>query len=119
MGKLQTPIWESVKISLSSLRANKLRSILTLIGVIIGVTSIIAMVSLISGFNKLVADQLATLGSTTFIVNKYGLIFSEDDWFDAMKRKDLTLADYQAVVDGCSECEEVAVQKVSNRKVKY
>ncbi|MGH8003933.1 MAG: ABC transporter permease, partial [Limisphaerales bacterium] len=119
MGKLQTPIWESVKISLSSLRANKLRSILTLIGVIIGVMSIITMVSLISGFNKLVADQLATLGSTTFIVEKFGIILSEDDWFDAMKRKDLTLADYQAVVDGCSECEEVAIQKASNRKVKY
>jgi len=119
MGKLKTPIWESVKISLSSLRANKLRSILTLIGVIIGVTSIITMVSLISGFNKLVADQLATLGSTTFIVEKFGIILSDDDWFDAMKRKDLTLADYQAVVAGCTECEEVALQKVSNRKVKY
>jgi len=119
MAKLRTPIWESVKISLASLRANKLRSILTLIGVIIGVTSIIAMVSLISGFNKLVADQLATLGSTTFIVEKFGIIMSDDAWFNALKRKDLTLRDYQAIVEGCTECEEVALQMASNRKVKY
>ncbi len=119
MAKLRTPIWESVKISLASLRANKLRSILTLIGVIIGVMSIIAMVSLISGFNKLVADQLATLGSTTFIVEKFGIIMSDDAWFNALKRKDLTLRDYQAIVEGCTECEEVALQMNTSRRIKY
>ena len=55
--------FESVLVSLASLRANKLRSILTLVGVIIGVSTVIAVVSVISGMNRYVASTINQLGA--------------------------------------------------------
>ncbi len=110
---------ESILQALASLKANKLRSLLTLVGVIIGVTTIIAVVSIISGMNKYVADQLATLGPNTFFIDKWGIIFSEDEWLKAMKRKDLTIDDMKAVQSGCPSCEEVGALAQTNLKVKY
>ncbi len=110
---------ESIKQALSSLRANKLRALLTLVGVIIGVMTIIAVVSIISGMNRYVAGQLATLGPTTFFIDKWGLVMSEDAWWTAMKRKELNLDDMRAVASGCPSCKEVGALAQTNQKVKY
>ena len=110
---------ESILQALVSLKANKLRSLLTLVGVIIGVGTIITVVSIISGMNKYVADQLATLGPTTFFIDKWGIPLSEDDWWKAMKRKDLNLDDMKAIESGCPSCEEVGALAQTNLKVKY
>jgi putative ABC transport system permease protein len=109
---------ESIGIALKSLVANKLRSILTLIGVIIGVMTVIAVVSIIAGMNKYVADQINTLGSTTFFVDKFGIIMSDEEWHEAMKRKDLTLQDMEAIAKGCPLCWKVGARAVAFRKVK-
>jgi len=110
---------ESILQALVSLKANKLRSLLTLVGVIIGVMTIIAVVSIITGMNKYVAGQLATLGPTTFFIDKWGLVFSEDAWWEAMKRKDLNLDDMKAIASGCPSCEEVGALAQTGLKVKY
>ncbi len=110
---------ESILQALVSLKANKLRALLTLVGVIIGVGTIITVVSIISGMNRYVADQLATLGPTTFFIDKWGIIFSEDEWLKAMKRKDLNLDDMKAIESGCPSCEEVGALAQTNLKVKY
>ena len=60
---------EGTVIALRSLVANKLRSILTLVGVIIGVMTVIAITSIIAGMNKYVADQLSAVGSDTFFID--------------------------------------------------
>jgi putative ABC transport system permease protein len=109
---------ESIGIALKSLVANKLRSILTLIGVIIGVMTVIAVVSIIAGMNKYVADQINTLGPTTFFVDKFGIIMSDEEWHEAMKRKDLTLQDMEAIQKGCPLCWKVGARAVTFRKVK-
>src|SRR3972149_1629832 len=110
---------ESILQALASLKANKLRSILTLIGVIIGGMTVIAVASIIAGMNRYVADQLAQLGPTTFFIDKWGIITSEDEWFKAMKRKELTLEDMAAVRDYCENCEKVGAMAQTMGRVKY
>jgi putative ABC transport system permease protein len=109
---------ESVKIALAALWANKMRSILTLVGMIIGVATIIAIVSLITGMNQYVAAEIDQLGASTFIVEREGIITSEEQWWERMKRKKLTIEDMQAVASTCTGCEFVGGREMTMRKVK-
>jgi putative ABC transport system permease protein len=81
---------ESAGIALTALRAQKLRSFLTLLGVIIGVSSVIAVMSLVQGLNQYVARQLVSSGSNVFSVDKVGLAFDDLTYRDRMRRPDLT-----------------------------
>src|SRR5689334_5272994 len=62
--------WESLRIALGSLRANKLRTALTLIGVVVGVAAVIAVVTIIKGLDQTVASTFSSQGSTVFTVSK-------------------------------------------------
>jgi putative ABC transport system permease protein len=77
---------ESAGIALSALRAQKLRSFLTLLGVIIGVSSVIAVMSLVQGLNQYVARQLTSSGSNVFTVDRVGLTFDRLVLQDRLKR---------------------------------
>jgi len=111
---------EGVAIALQSIRANKLRSVLTLIGMIIGVTTVIAVVSVINGMNNYVATKINSMGSNTFIIDRFGIITSEDEFLDAMKRKKITIDDMKAVDKYCSLCENVGgASDHAQLKVKY
>ncbi|MEE9552757.1 MAG: ABC transporter permease [candidate division Zixibacteria bacterium] len=111
---------EGVVIALQSIWVNKLRSILTLIGMIIGVTTVITVVSVINGMNNYVATKINSMGSNTFIIDREGLITSEDQWFEAQKRKRITIDDMKAVQRYCSLCETVGgASQHSMAKVKY
>jgi putative ABC transport system permease protein len=100
---------ESIRIALRSLWANKLRSVLTLLGVVIGVAAVIAVVTFISGVNDYVAKKVFNLGADVFIIFKVSPAVTDVDHFlEAEKRKDLTMDDYNAVVEGCRHCELVA-----------
>lgn len=110
---------EGIIIALRSLVANKLRSILTLIGVIIGVMTVIAVVSIISGMNRYVEAEISSLGSTTFLIRKFGIVTSSEEWFKQIKRKKLTLEDMEAIEQNCPDCWEVGAETFSWRKVKY
>jgi len=109
---------ESIGVALKSLVTNKLRSILTLIGVIIGVMTVIAVVSIIAGMNRYVANQINTLGSTTFFVSKFGIIMNDEEFHEAMKRKDITLQDMDAIQKGCPLCWKVGAEGMTFRKAK-
>jgi len=110
---------ESILMALSSLKANKLRSILTLIGVIIGVMTVIAVASIIAGMNRYVTDKISTMGSTTFIIDRMGIVMSDEEWWDRLKRKRLTLDDMEALRDNCQACEMVGARMFTLRKVKH
>jgi len=88
---------ESAGIALTSIRANKLRSFLTLLGTIIGVASVISVVSFVEGLNRLVTDKLLNAGANVFSVDKYGLITSQEAFEEAESRPDVTLEDADAV----------------------
>jgi len=111
---------EGVMIALQSIWANKLRSVLTLIGIIIGVTTVITVVSVINGMNNYVVTKINSMGSNTFIIDRMGLITSEDDFLEAMKRKRITIDDMKAVERNCGLCENVGgASDHSMTKVKY
>lgn len=91
---------ESIGIALSGLRANKLRSFLTLLGIIIGVASVIAVVSFVEGLNRFVTTKLLNAGANVLFVDKYGFITSDRDFREAESRPDVTLADAEAIAAG-------------------
>ncbi len=73
-------LWESVKLALSSIWANKLRSMLTLLGNIVAVSSIIAVVALIRGVNGAVSDAIVSdLGADSFTISRMGIVRNEDE----------------------------------------
>jgi putative ABC transport system permease protein len=99
---------EAVAIATGSLWAHKLRSVLTLIGVVIGVAAVIAVVSLINGANQYVATKVFNLGADVFGLSKQpSIITNVDDYLEFQKRKRITYDDYEAVRDLCKSCKEV------------
>src|SRR6266403_3939116 len=99
---------EAVAIAASSLWAHKLRSVLTLIGVVIGVAAVIAVVSLINGANQYVATRVFRLGADVFGVSyQPSIITNVDDWLEFQKRKRLNWDDYLAIKELCKSCKEV------------
>src|ERR1700712_5614585 len=93
---------EAVKISLQSLWANKMRSILTLLGVVIGVASVIAVVTLVNGANTFVTSKFSTYGADVFTVSKTPqIITNSDDYVRYQKRKNILLDDYMYVKANC------------------
>jgi putative ABC transport system permease protein len=99
---------EAVSIAIASLWAHKLRSALTLLGVVIGVAAVIAVVSLINGANQYVATRVFRLGADVFGVSKQpSIITNVDDWLKYQKRKRLTYEDYLAIQEQCQSCKGV------------
>lgn len=84
-------LYESFRLATASLRAHKLRSFLTLLGVIFGVMTVVAVASVIEGANKYIADKIADMGSNTLSLDKFGIITSFEEFLDANRRnKNLT-----------------------------
>ena len=85
--------------ALDTLRANKLRASLTILGVVIGITAIVGMTSLIRGFDESLRDSIRELGpNTVFVVKFSGLsLASGKDFKELMKRPAITVADARAI----------------------
>src|SRR6516162_6212842 len=110
---------EAVAISTSSLWAHKLRSVLTLVGVVIGVYAVIAVVSLINGANQYVAPRVFRLGADVFGLSKQASIVTNvDDWLEFQKRKRITNDDFQAVRELCKSCKEIGASLGGRVEVK-
>ncbi len=114
-------IAEAIRIAVLSLWANKLRSILTLLGVVIGVAAVIAVVTFVNGINGYVAEKIFNLGANSFLISKQPNVVTDvDEFIEANKRKDLTMDEYRAVAEGCSACKDVGASLRSfNGKVVY
>jgi len=111
---------ETVQLALAALWAHKLRSLLTLLGVIIGVTSVIAVVSFVDGLNAYVAERIFNLGADVFLAGKSpGVITDMDTWLEANKRRDITYEDYEAAKDACAECRWVGATLRRNGQVVF
>lgn len=91
-------LFESIKIALAAVWANKLRSFLTVLGNIVAVTSIIAVVSLVQGIDDYVSDAIVSdLGVGTFSVQRFGMITSEEEFEKVAGNPDVTERDATAV----------------------
>lgn len=99
---------EATWLALDTLRTHKLRTFLTLLGVILAVTTLVAVMSVLNGLNLYVATKLANLGSNAFMVDKYGIITSYEAYLKAQKRPNLTMADYYALKENLRYAKNVA-----------
>jgi putative ABC transport system permease protein len=108
-----------VRIALGAIRANVLRSFLTLLGIIIGITAIISVIAIINGLNLYVADNLSNFGPGVYVITKFGIITNHEQFMDALKRnKDLKVSDARAIAQSCELAERVACEVHSNQDLK-
>jgi putative ABC transport system permease protein len=112
---------EAISIATASLWAHKMRTVLTLLGVVIGVTAVIAVVSLVGGLNTYVANAISNnLGADTFLINRAPSIISNiDQWQEAQKRRKFFYDDYKYLLDNCHTCRNVAADLNTVGDVKY
>lgn len=109
---------ETIRIAATALNTHKLRSFLTLLGVIIGVMTIVAVVSVISGLNNYIEEKVIQLNPDTYVITQFGIITSREQFLEAIKRKKLDWNDYVAVRDLCQECSAVAANLSTRAAVK-
>ncbi len=106
------PLKEAFKLALDSLWSNKMRSILTLLGVIIGVASVIMVVTLTNGAKQFVTSKVNTYGAAVITISKMPNTFiTIDEYLEFQKRKDVTYDDYRAVLSECKSCVSVGAQR--------
>jgi putative ABC transport system permease protein len=114
------PFHEAIAIALASVKANKLRSVLTVLGVVIGIASVIAVVAITDGLDRYMADKVLALGTKSFTIQKFpDVIVSFDQFREFNKRKDLILRDVDLVKEACTLCSEVGGLLATGRTVKY
>jgi len=111
-------VWENVLIALRALAQNKMRAILTTLGIIIGVLTVVSVASIISGLNKGFASQISNLGSNTLYVQKYPWII-QDDWFKYRNRPDITMRDVEYLKNHSRLAEAISGQAGTGRDIKY
>jgi putative ABC transport system permease protein len=94
---------EIVVMSIDTLRSSKMRSALTVLGVVIGITSIVGMTSLIRGFDQSLRDSISQLGPNTIIVQKFGTLSfaSGKSFLEVARRPNLTMEDARAIERDC------------------
>jgi putative ABC transport system permease protein len=109
---------EAFRIAVQSLWANKLRSVLTLLGVVIGVASVIAVVTLINGANTYVATKINKQGADVFTISQQpAFTTSYKEYLKYQKRKVITLDQYHAIQQGCTMCLQVGALQSTTGKI--
>lgn len=108
-----------IREALAALWANRLRSFLTLLGVVMGVTSVITIVSTVEGVQTNIEDALASLGPKTFIVSRFGVGMSMNEYLERLRRKKLTRGLIEPIADGCTYCEQVGAEGYASDHLKY
>jgi putative ABC transport system permease protein len=110
---------ETFRIALDTLRAHKLRTFLTLLGVILAVTTLVAVISVLNGLNLYVADKVANLGANAFVIDRIGIVTNFDEWTKARKRPPLDMTDYEALRDGMKLAQAIAGEQDTTADVRY
>jgi putative ABC transport system permease protein len=107
---------EPARIALETLWTHKLRSFLTLLGVIISVTTLIGVMSIVDGMNRYVAERVANLGANVFYVTRFPIITNAKDYFEASRRnKQISLEDYEYLRERMTLAEEVGAVEFGSR----
>jgi putative ABC transport system permease protein len=113
-------IVESVRLALASIWANKLRSLLTLLGNIVAVSSIITVVALITGVNEAVSDAIVSdLGADSFVISRTGITQNEDEFERQQNNPNVTIDDAMAVRRFAASVGSVMAQAQQSARVAY
>ena len=110
---------ELLREAVRAIRAHALRSFLTLLGIIIGVGTLVGVVSVIAGLNSFVLEKVIQLAPDVYVVQKFGIIRSREEFLDALRRPDLSWSDYVSLQRNLGLAEEIAAQAVGQTAVKY
>ena len=111
---------DGIRLALLSLIENPLRTFLTLLGISIGVTAVILVVSIIQGLNGYVGNAVSGLGPNVFIIEKYGIIKGREDWIRARRRnKNVTIAEAETIQRQATLLDKLAMKKWSGTSVKF
>src|SRR5438552_16386982 len=108
---------ETLRIAASALSTHKLRSFLTLLGVIMGVMTVVSVASIIAGLNNYIQEKVFQLSPDVYVVTKFGIITSREAFLEAAKRKDIDWADYEAISQRCHSCDAVGVDENRRDKI--
>lgn len=115
-----TAIWEAFRVATASLRANFLRTALTLMGIVVGVTAVIAVVTIIKGLDQTVAQTFSSQGSTVFTISKNPqIIKSREEFIKFNKRKDVTHDDAEVIARLCTSCWRTGIAANAVETVKH
>ena len=107
-------------VAIDSLRANKLRSFLTLLGIMIGITSIISVISLIQGMDQYWKTKISNFGPNTFVITQFPITTNLDKFFEMIRRNPDVHADAaDAIRRACTACELVGVEVHKEVSVRY
>ena len=113
-------IFESIRLALSSIWANKLRSLLTLLGNIVAVSSIITVVSLIQGMNATVSDAVVSdLGADAFTIDRMGIIRNEDEADRNRGNPRITIEEAEAIESFSPYIQSVMTQASASAPIAY
>ena len=107
-------------VAFDSLRANKLRSFLTLLGIIIGITSIISVISIIQGLDKYWKQKVSNFGPNTFVITQFPITTNLDKFYDMLRRNPEVRSDAaEAIKRSCNSCEMVGVESLRQVNVRH
>jgi putative ABC transport system permease protein len=117
--KIVITIWESMKIAFEALRSYKMRSTLTTLGIIIGVTTVITIVALIQGLNKAFTNQISSLGSDTLYIAKFPWMMEGNSFWMYRNRRNITVKEAERLADLSTLAQAVAPALYTNRPIKF
>ncbi|MGA7340256.1 MAG: ABC transporter permease [Terracidiphilus sp.] len=111
---------EAMRLALQSLWASKMRTILTLLGVVIGIASVITVVTLTNGAKQFVTSKINSYGAAVVTISKMPQTFlTLQEYLEYRKRRDVTIDDYRAVVSYCKSCVSVGAERTTTGNVVY
>ncbi len=111
---------EVIALAWGALRAHRLRSFLTQLGLVMGVATLITVMTLIQGANAYVKDKIANLGIDVFEVSKTPVVITNfEEFIRAQHNKDITVEDLEAIRERCRNCAAVGAQVTTPARVRY
>lgn len=108
-----------VRGAIGSLKAHTLRSVLTLLGIVIGVTTVVGVAAVISGLNTYVRERVIQLSPDVFVVTRFGIITSRAEFLEALKRPQIDFRDLEILATRLARAEEVAGDVQRRAAVRY
>jgi putative ABC transport system permease protein len=96
-GEAGVALRETLSIAVDTLRAHKMRSFLTLLGVILAVATLVAVMSVLNGLNVYVAEKVANLGANAYVIDRVGVVTNFEQWNKARKRPPIQISDLEAL----------------------
>ena len=112
-------LWEGVRIAVDALMAYKLRTVLTTLGIVIGVTTVVTIVALVEGLNHAFTREISQLGTATLYVEKFPWIMKGNSFWIYRNRRDITMKEVRAIRKYATLVEAVAPTISVTRDVKY